>query len=102
MWWSRWTARTRGCSAWPRAIGATASAPRASERARNPRKQGPGTGVRILSIGGSRPLPAKDGPATLESRVHRPLALILALVSAALVAPNAFGSGSTAASTVDL
>jgi N-acetylmuramoyl-L-alanine amidase len=34
--------------------------------------------------------------------VHRPLALILALVSAALVAPSAFGSDATEAYTVDL
>ena len=34
--------------------------------------------------------------------MHRSLVLILALVSAALAAPNAFGSGATDASTVDL
>ena len=48
-------------------------------------------------------MPAKDVRATLKSAVHRLLLLILALVSAALAAPTAFGSNATAAaSTVDL
>ena len=46
---SRWTASTRGVSSWASTAGAAASAPRASERARNPRKMPLGTGVRILS-----------------------------------------------------
>ena len=40
---------------------------RASERARNPRKQGPGTGVRILSAEVRRPCPRTVRRATLDS-----------------------------------
>ena len=49
-------------------------------------------------------MPAKDGRATLESLVHRPLAIVLALVLAALTVPSAFGAGAgaTNATTVDL
>src|SRR5262245_57629694 len=98
---SRWTARTRGESAWASTPGAATSAPRASARTRIPRKQRLGTGVRILSAEVRRSCPrTTNGPPWIP--VHRLLAPLTAVLAVLLVAPTALAGEAPRVATVDL